>query len=86
MPKVTSVLSQEALVRLYLPWYWALKPRCRWLPSDVKCSRSQFLLLMTGAGRLAPVNLGDRTQKGKPRGQGIQESTQLRSKRWAPPT
>lgn len=40
-----------------LPWYWALKPRCRWLPSDVKCSRSQFLLLMTGAGRLAPVNL-----------------------------
>lgn len=40
-----------------LPWYWALKPRCRWLPSEVKCSRSQFLLLMTGAGRLAPVNL-----------------------------
>ena len=53
-----------------LPWYWALKPRCRWLPSEVKCSRSQFLLLMTGAGRLAPVNLWG------------QEGGRVRNHRW----
>ena len=47
-----------------LPWYWALNPRCRWLPSDVKCSRSQFLLLITGAGRLAPVNLWEQEADG----------------------
>lgn len=62
----TAVLAEEGPFQLCLPWYWALNPRCRWLPSDVKCSRSQFLLLMTGAGRLAPVNLGvDRTEKGQ---------------------
>lgn len=42
---------------LFLPWYWALKPLNLWFPSEVKCSRSQFLLLMMGEGRLGPVNL-----------------------------
>lgn len=43
-----------------LPWNWALKPLRRWLPSEVKCRRSQFLLLMTGDGRFMPVSLEER--------------------------
>lgn len=57
MSSQESLQPMEEAWQPHLPWYWALKPRCRWLPSEVKCSRSQFLLLMTGAGRLAPVNL-----------------------------
>lgn len=48
---------QEGLSSPHLPWYWALNPFRRWLLSDVKCSRSQFLLLMTGDGRFMPVSL-----------------------------
>lgn len=48
---------QESLSSPHLPWYWALNPFRRWLLSDVKCSRSQFLLLMTGDGRFMPVSL-----------------------------
>lgn len=44
----------------FLPWNWALKPLRRWLPSEVKCRRSQFLLLMTGEGRFMPVSLKER--------------------------
>lgn len=73
----TVVLSEEAGFWLCLPWYWALKPRCRWLPSDVKCSRSQFLLLMTGAGRLAPVNLGGQDRERSGAKQDNKESTHL---------
>lgn len=49
---------------LVLPWYWALKPLNLWLPSDVKCSRSQFLLLIMGDGRLGPVNLQRKSRDG----------------------
>lgn len=45
------------------PWYWALNPFCLWLPSDVKWSLSQFLLLITGAGRFIPVNLQETNQE-----------------------
>lgn len=48
---------REGLPSPHLPWYWALNPFRRWLLSDVKCSRSQFLLLMTGDGRFMPVSL-----------------------------
>lgn len=40
-----------------IPWYCALNPFLRWLLSDVKCSRSQFLLEITGEGKVVPVNL-----------------------------
>lgn len=46
-----------------LPWYWALKPLCRWLLSVTKCSRSQFLLLMMGAGIFIPVSLRGKCQE-----------------------
>lgn len=45
-----------------LPWYWALKPLWRWLLSVTKCSRSQFLLLMMGAGIFIPVSLNVESQ------------------------
>lgn len=48
---------REGLSSPHLPWYWALNPFRRWLLSDVKCNRSQFLLLMTGDGRFMPVSL-----------------------------
>lgn len=54
--------TPKALV--VLPWYWALKPLNLWLPSDVKCSRSQFLLLIMGEGRLGPVNLQRKSRGG----------------------
>lgn len=47
----------------HLPWYWALNPFCLWLPSDVKWSRSQFLLLITGGGKFIPVNLQESTNR-----------------------
>lgn len=40
-----------------IPWYCALNPFLRWLLSEVKCSRSQFLLEITGEGKVVPVNL-----------------------------
>lgn len=40
-----------------LPWYWALNPLCLWLLSDIKCSLSQFLLLIIGGGRFIPDSL-----------------------------
>lgn len=43
----------------------------------MKCSRSQFLLLMTGAGRLAPVNLGGQDRERSGAKQDIKESTHL---------
>lgn len=48
-----------------LPWYWALKPLWRWLLSVTKCSRSQFLLLIMGAGIFIPVSLSVKCHKWK---------------------
>lgn len=47
----------------FLPWNCALNPLRRWLLSDVKWSRNQFLLLITGEGRFMPVSLEREREK-----------------------
>lgn len=54
-----NVSKRDRTVHLQcdLPWYWALNPFLRWLLSEVKWIRSQFLLDITGEGRVVPVSL-----------------------------